>query len=125
MSLDLYNNYLSRTKGTSKDNEDYYRTYAQEWMNKYFYDTTLVRTIKEEKYPFNKDSITGSFYALAGCDCLYKTCHNKFNNTDNFTGVPYCPPTNSEKHKNGVGAYWVDSLSIRRDTNGEIGTIGM
>ena len=77
------------------------------------------------KYPFNKDSITGSFYALAGCDCLYKTCHNKFNNTDNFTGVPYCPPTNSEKHKNGVGAYWVDSLSIRRDTNGEIGTIGM
>ena len=77
------------------------------------------------KYPFNKDSITGSFYALAGCDCLYKTCHNKFNNTDNFTGVPYCPPTNSEKHKNGVGVYWVDSLSIRRDTNGEIGMIGM
>ena len=57
MSLDLYSNYLSRTKGTSKDNEDYYRTYAQEWMNKYFYDSTLVRKIKEEKYPFNKEYI--------------------------------------------------------------------
>ena len=45
MSLDLYSNYLSRTKNSTKDNEDYYRTYAQEWMNKYFYDSTLVRTI--------------------------------------------------------------------------------
>lgn len=77
------------------------------------------------KYPFNKDDITGSFYVLAGCDCLLKTCHLKFNNADNFNGVPYCPPTNSEKHKNGVGAYWVDSTMIRRDTNGEIGIIDM
>lgn len=57
MSLDLYSNYLSRTKGTSKDNENYYRTYAQEWVNKYFYDSTLVRTVSEEKYPFNKEYV--------------------------------------------------------------------
>ena len=92
MSLDLYNNYLSRTKGTSKDNEDYYRTYAQEWMNKYFYDTTLVRTIKEEQYPFNQEyvdyevhidavsdvtvntnKVIGNYLALIFKDCEHKT----------------------------------------------------
>ena len=92
MSLDLYSNYLSRTKGTSKDNEDYYRTYAQEWMNKYFYDSTLVRTIKEEKYPFNKEyvdyevhvdsvsdvtvntnKVIGNYLALIFKDCSHKT----------------------------------------------------
>ena len=57
MSLSLYTDYLSRKKNTSNDNEDYYRTYAQEWMNKYFYDSILVRTIKEEKYPFNKEYV--------------------------------------------------------------------
>lgn len=92
MSLDLYSNYLSRTKGTSKDNEDYYRTYAQEWMNKYFYDSTLVRTIKEEQYPFNKEyvdyevhvdsvsdvtvntnKVIGNYLALIFKDCSHKT----------------------------------------------------
>ena len=92
MSLDLYSNYLSRTKGTSKDNEDYYRTYAQEWMNKYFYDTDLVRTIKEEKYPFNKEyvdyevhvdsvsdvtvntnKVIGNYLALIFKDCSHQT----------------------------------------------------
>lgn len=92
MSLDLYNGYLSRTKGTAKDNEGYYRTYAQEWINKYFYDTTLVRTIKEEKYPFSNeyidyevhvDSVSdvtvntnkaiGSYLALIFKDCDHKT----------------------------------------------------
>ena len=92
MSLDLYSNYLSRTKGTSKDNEDYYRTYAQEWMNKYFYDTTLVRTIKEEQYPFNKEyvdyevhvdsvsdvtvntnKVIGNYLALIFKDCSHQT----------------------------------------------------
>ena len=58
MSLDIYNNYLSRNKITAKDNEEYYRKYAQEWVDKYFYDSTLVRTIKEEKYPFNKDELS-------------------------------------------------------------------
>ena len=92
MSLDLYNNYLSRTKRTSKDNEDYYRTYAQEWVNKYFYDSTLVRTISEEKYPFNREyvdyevhvdsvsdvtintnKVIGNYLALIFKDCDHKS----------------------------------------------------
>lgn len=36
------------------DTETYYREYSQEWVNRYFDDSTLVRTIEEEVYPFNK-----------------------------------------------------------------------
>ena len=36
------------------DNETFYREYAQEWADRYFDDTTLVRTIEEEIYPFNQ-----------------------------------------------------------------------
>ena len=36
------------------DNETFYREYAQEWVDRYFDDTTLVRTIEEEVYPFNQ-----------------------------------------------------------------------
>lgn len=92
MSLDIYNNYLSRNKITAKDNEEYYRKYAQEWVDKYFYDSTLVRTIKEEKYPFNKEyvdyevhmdavsevtvntnKVIGNYLALIFKDCAHKT----------------------------------------------------
>ena len=92
MSLSLYTDYLSRKKNTANDNEDYYRTYAQEWINKYFYDTDLIRTIKEEKYPFNKEymdyevhvdtvsdvtvntnKVVGNYLALIFKDCDHKT----------------------------------------------------
>ena len=92
MSLDIYNNYLSRNKITAKDNEEYYRKYAQEWVNEYFYDSTLVRTVKEEKYPFNKEyvdyevhmdavsevtvntnKVIGNYLALIFKDCAHKT----------------------------------------------------
>ena len=56
MSL-IYDDFLSRKKVASDDLEGYYRTYAQEWIDKSFADTTLVRTIKEEKYPFNKEFV--------------------------------------------------------------------
>ena len=92
MSLSLYTDYLSRKKNTANDNEDYYRTYAQEWINKYFYDTDLVRTIKEEIYPFNRvyedyevhvdtvsdvtvntNKVVGNYLALIFKDCDHKT----------------------------------------------------
>ena len=56
MSL-IYDDFLSRKKVASDDLEGYYRTYAQEWIDKSFADTTLVRTVKEEKYPFNKEFV--------------------------------------------------------------------
>lgn len=90
--MSLYNEFLSRKKNTAKDNEQYYRVYAQEWIDKYFYDTTLVKTIKEEKYPFNKEyieyevhmdsvsdvtintnKIIGNYLSLIFKDCEHKT----------------------------------------------------
>lgn len=90
--MSLYNDFLSRKKNTAKDNESYYRKYAQEWINKYFYDTTLVRDIKEEIYPFSNnykdyevhiDSVSdvtintnkaiGSYLSLIFKDCEHKT----------------------------------------------------
>jgi len=53
--MSLYDDYLSRKKNTAKDNEQYYKTYAQEWINKYFADTTSVKTIKEESIHLTKN----------------------------------------------------------------------
>lgn len=48
--MSWYENYINNV---AQDNESFYREQAQEWINDYFTDTTLVRTIQEEKYPFN------------------------------------------------------------------------
>jgi len=50
--MSWYENYITNI---AQDNESFYREQAQEWINDYFTDTTLVRTIKEEKYPFNEE----------------------------------------------------------------------
>ena len=60
--------YLKRKKVASDDLEGYYRTYAQEWIDKSFADTTLVRTVKEEKYPFNKEVEYKFIWILYRCD---------------------------------------------------------
>jgi hypothetical protein len=91
MSL-IYNDFLNRQKITSNNIEDYYRKYAQEWIDKSFADTTLVRTIKEEKYPFNQEyvdyevhvdtvsdvtvntnKVIGNYLALLFKECDHKT----------------------------------------------------
>ena len=91
MSL-IYDDFLSRKKVASNDLEGYYRTYAQEWIDKSFADTTLVRTVKEEKYPFNKEfveyqvhvdtvsdvtvntnKVIGNYLSLLFKDCNHKT----------------------------------------------------
>ena len=74
------------------------------------------------KYPFvniPRNMVT----VLPGCDTLFRTCALKYGNTLNFSGIPYVAPTDPEKNPTGKGAYWVDSLVIRRDTKGFIGTI--
>lgn len=72
------------------------------------------------KYPIAESDKQGSFIVYPGCNGLYLTCHSKFNNTDNFTGVPYCRPMDAVKNRTGVGAMWVNSSVITRDTNGFI-----
>lgn len=42
--------------------------------------------------PFPEVSVPGNaFYVWPGCDKSGKTCHEKFNNYDNFFGFEYCP----------------------------------
>lgn len=60
---------------------------------------------------------------VPGCDQLFSTCAKRYHNTLNFSGIPYCPPTDPEKNPTGQGTYWIDSLVVQRDTNGYVGTI--
>lgn len=48
--MDWYENYL---QNFAQDNEDFYREYAQEWINDSFEDTTLLRIIQEQEFPFS------------------------------------------------------------------------
>ena len=89
MSLGFDDAYMT-TMAT--DNESYYREYSQEWVDRFFDDTTLVRTIKEEIYPFNQvyeeyiahvdtvsemttnvTKVEGDYLALIYKDCSHKT----------------------------------------------------
>lgn len=76
------------------------------------------------KYPFLREPHNDAV-AVPGCGHLFSTCAKRFRNTDNFTGCPYMPPTDSEKNPVGKGAYWVDSSVIERDSKGFVGNIEM
>ena len=76
------------------------------------------------KYPINENDRQGSFTIYAGCDNLFLTCAKKFNNTDNFTGVPYTEPTDPTRNPTGKGAYGIDSTIISRDSSMFVGKIG-
>lgn len=101
------------------------------FVNGRLYFGGYVRMINEHvgnriklKYPF-MSTPRNEVVVVPGCDHLFKTCALRYNNTLNFTGVPYCPPTDSERNPTGKGAYWVDSLVVQRDTDGFVGTIDL
>lgn len=77
------------------------------------------------KYPISLADKQGEFIAYPGCDRMFKTCATKFNNTDNFSGIPYIEPYNAFTHPVGGGAYWVDGNIVYRDTHGKIYTMGL
>ena len=89
--------------------DGYVRLIAQQHFRVIKFSMTLAWKLKKEMVP--------------GCDHLFKTCALRYKNTLNFSGVPYCAPTDSEKNPTGKGAYWVDSLVVQRDTDGFVGTI--
>lgn len=74
------------------------------------------------KYPIAESDKQGSFIVYPGCNGLFLTCHSKFNNTDNFTGVSYCKPMDPVKNRTGVGSYWINTSVITRGTDGFINT---
>ncbi len=69
------------------------------------------------KYPIPKSEQAGSFYIYPGCSNLFSTCARRFNNTNNFSGVPYCMPYDVYKNPANKGVYWVMSSVVVRDTN--------
>lgn len=72
------------------------------------------------KYPINVADREGSFEIWPGCDGIFKTCAERFKNTDHFSGIPYIQPYNAFKNPTGKGAYWVRSDVIVRDNEGNI-----
>ena len=74
-------------------------------------DTILI------KYPINLVDRKDEFYAYPGCDNLFSTCHLRFGNTENFTGIPYQQPYDAFRHPVDKGVYWVDGNIVFRDTN--------
>ena len=89
----------------------------------YFTDGFMVmgncyRQIKEHKgdtirikYPIPQYARQRNFYVLPGCNNLFIECHEKFNNTDRFSGVCYQQPYDAFKHPVVKGAYWVSSIA--------------
>lgn len=76
------------------------------------------------RYPFLREPRNDAV-ATPGCSHLFSVCAKRFANTENFTGCPYMPPTDSEKNPVGKGAYWMDSSVIHRDSKGFVGTIDL
>lgn len=72
------------------------------------------------KYPILRSERSGVFYVWPGCENLFSVCHEKFNNTDRFSGVPYQQPYDAFKHPVIQGGYWVDGNIVYRDTQGNI-----
>ncbi|HMM22691.1 MAG TPA: phage BR0599 family protein [Selenomonadales bacterium] len=125
------NIYIDRVDGltvTSAQLADYAENY---FAGGFFYFGDNVRMIQANKenklilrYPFPSTPMN-NVTIYPGCDHLFRTCAVKFQNTLNFTGCPYVPPTTGNNTKVGQGVYWVDSLVVQRDTNGYVGTISM
>lgn len=88
----IYSDFLKRTKVDSDNVGEYYRGFSQAWMDKSFNDTTLLKKVQEEKYPFNKEfveydvhvdtisditvntnKVIGNYLSLLFKDCKHKT----------------------------------------------------
>lgn len=76
------------------------------------------------KYPFHLKP-RNEVVVLPGCDKIFKTCVKRFKNADNYTGFPYCPPTDAEKNPTGTGTYWMDGNIVIRDTKGFVHTMNL
>ena len=85
------------------------------------HDNNYVRL----KYPINKSEERDRFMVYPGCSNLFTKCAEKFNNTDNFNGIPYIQPYDAFKHPVGTGGYWVDGNIVYRDTFGNIKVPGV
>lgn len=103
--MSWYENYINNI---AQDNETFYREHAQAWIDDYFSDSTLVRTIQEEKYPFNQqyvdyevhvdsvaeittnlNKIIGDFISVVFKDCEHENYRGQKYLFDNETYLCY------------------------------------
>lgn len=75
------------------------------------------------KYPIPLSERSLNFTVYPGCNGLFTECAKKFNNTDNFSGIPYIQPYDAFTHPVDKGAYWIDGNIVIRDTHGSIGVM--
>lgn len=75
------------------------------------------------KYPINLVDRQNVFYVYPGCNNLFTECHEKFSNTEHFSGIPYQQPYDAFKHPINKGVYWVDGNIVYRDTNGVLSSM--
>lgn len=90
---------------------------------------TSIRSVVEHKadwvrikYPLAlSDKSAGKFTIYPGCNSIFEVCARKFQNTDNFSGVPYIQPYDAFNHPVSADhAYWVNGNIVDRDTNGRL-----
>lgn len=103
--MSWYSNYINNI---AQPNKEFYEEYAQEVINAEFDDTTLVRTIQEEKYPFNEEyeeyevqvdsvaeitvniiKVIGDFITVLFKDCSHKNLRGQKYILDNETYLCY------------------------------------
>ena len=72
------------------------------------------------KYPINDNEKYDKIVVYPGCSQVFENCATRFNNTDNFNGIPYIPPFNVYKHNGYSGKlpYWIDGNLHYFDTKG-------
>ena len=118
--------FLDKDEGLNIYSKDFAKHPDGYYENGKMYFNGQVRMIASHKgevctlkYPFSLRP-RNNVVVLPGCDKTFNTCVKRFGNALNFTGFPYCPPTDAEKNPTGVGTYWVNGNIVFRDTNGYI-----
>lgn len=126
------NNYAHICYVSDWDGLTIYSSNLQEKPSGYFTDGCMLMgkslraislhtdNIIQIKYPINEADKMGSFVVYPGCSQVFATCARRFNNTDNFNGIPYIQPYNVYKHNaySGNLPYWIDGNIVVRDTKG-------
>ena len=118
--VDFIDHLIIKSATLAGKSDGYYTDGFIKMGNAYRQIATHIGDTITIKYPISPADIEGSFLAYPGCNNLFTICASKFNNTDNFSGVPYIQPYDPFKNPTGKGAYWQNSEVIRRNTNGEI-----
>lgn len=118
--VDKIDHLTIRSQALADEGDNYYTDGFIKMGNAYRQIRSHIGNTIVIKYPIGAYDRAGSFVAYPGCNGLFSVCHNKFNNINNFSGVPYIQKYDAFVHPVDKGAYWINSEVILRDTHGRI-----